>query len=866
MIKVQNRTITAEQVNYQWLENPKIFSLGQTRPHCFLMPFDNSESAMNQTFFESSNCKVLNGKWDFTWAENKSTLPDAFQTPYFNTEDWDQLSVPANWELNGYGTPIYVNDRYEFPKNPPLVPQNNPVGVYKRRFKLPESWSNKQVFVTLGAVKSASYYWLNGEFLGYKPYLVEGENDLTIQVFRWSDGSYLECQDFWRLSGIERDVYLWARPQLHIRDYHVQTIPTSDIDSWNLAITTQLSNTDESIKETGILKATLYDHFGKVVKEVSTDSISIHSECQIVCTMNVPNVQPWSAEVPYLYTLLLHLDSAGDELEYLSCKVGFREISIQEGLLKVNGKPIILKGVNRHEHDQYTGHVITEESMVQDILAMKRCNINAVRNSHYPNHRRWYELCDEYGLYVIDEANIESHGMGYDEESLAKQPEWAGAHLNRIQRMVERSKNHACIITWSLGNEGGNGVCFEEAYEWLKVKDLTRPIQYEQAHLDANSDIYCPMYPSPDKVELYAKSMPQKPLIMCEYGHSMGNSLGNLKEYWDLIDQYNCLQGGFIWDWLDQGISQTNEAGKTYWAYGGDFGTSDTPSDENFCINGILFPDRTPHPAYWELKKVYQEIAFGISKTYHYELSVSSKNLFKSINGILEWRLWSPQLGTLERVERQLTIGPAGHEVVFIDLPKVGIDVSIFLDVSVRLSEESKIYPKDFEIAKDQFELQKGSKESVTRNIGKSPSFQETESAFSYELNALRVLINKELGLITALDIGGEALMKAPLVPSFWRAPIDNDLGSKFNETSASWKLAANALHCHSIVKQDDGSIRAVLEHTDLDFSISFSYQATQNGLLITTHLVPGNTELQELPRFGLTTKLAKQRWYRYPI
>lgn len=513
--------------NYSWLENPEVFAIGQTASHCFLhrVKMTNSQSSNPYTL-------SLNGDWSFMWAKSRHELEPDFIELSVADPKWNIIQVPSNWQLKGYGIPIYVNDRYEFPKNPPHVPEENETGVYKKKFSIPKAWQDKDVFLTFEAVRAASYYWLNGEFLGYNQdsrtevefditnHVKEEENEIVVQAFRWCDGSYLECQDFWRLSGIERDVHISARPKQRIRDFKIEATLQADSSLWNLSLAVDCTNVDLS-KAFLIIEIQNPKLNQNVVKhrEDMSDSFSKIELTDL-------DVEMWSHEIPVLYTLSIGLEIDGKKCDKIFHRFGFRQVEFIDGLLCLNYKPLTIKGVNRHEHDEINGRVITEASMVEDIMLMKENNINAVRNSHYPNAQRWYELCDEYGLLMVDEANIESHGMGYEEESLAKDPVWHEAHLERVKRMYHRSKNHTCIITWSLANEAGYGVNFEAAYDWLKSMDQTRPIQYEQAKANEKTDIFCPMYPSPASIKEYAESNPAIPLIMCEYAHAMGNSFG----------------------------------------------------------------------------------------------------------------------------------------------------------------------------------------------------------------------------------------------------------------------------------------------------------------------------------------------------
>ena len=569
----------------------------------------------------------MNGAWKFNWVRSPGERPQDFFQEGFDDSDWDRIPVPSNWEIQGYGVPIYLNHPYEFEKNPPYIHHDyNPVGSYRTTFQVPEDWGDREVFLHFGAVKSAMYLWVNGQQVGYSQgsklpaefnvtdYLRTGENLLAVEVYRWSDGSYLECQDFWRISGIERDVFLWAAPKIHIRDVFVKAGLDDNYRNGRLEVTVDLANYGMSASEAVTVEMAVVDpDDGSVISnphltmDVPAEGAERIGHRPGRCRTGEENGPP---KPPISTTSTLTLkDPAGQALEVIRQRIGFRTVEIKDGLLQVNGVPITIKGVNRHEHDPFTGHVMTEERMVEDMRLIKAANMNAVRTSHYPSDPRWYELADEYGLYIVDEANIESHGMGYQPDvTLGNNPDWELAHVDRMRRMVERDKNHPSVIIWSMGNEAGNGVNFYAAYEWTKKRDDTRPVQYERALQDRNTDIYVPMYAGFQHLEEYAQSEPERPLIMCEYAHAMGNSVGNFTDYWEIIDRYPSLQGGFIWDWVDQGLAKVTENGDSIWAYGGDFGPPGTPSDGNFLINGLVQPDRYPNPHYYEVRHVHQWI------------------------------------------------------------------------------------------------------------------------------------------------------------------------------------------------------------------------------------------------------------------
>lgn len=559
----------------EW-ENQAIIGRNKQPPHAAQMPFASREEAVNLPRTESPYYLSLNGMWKFHWVGRPENRPVGFFEPEFDVDGWDEITVPSNVEIQGYGTPIYSNSQYPFLRDPPRIMgdppaeftsfvDRNPVSSYRRTFHIPDAWTGRRVFVCFDGVEAAFYLWINGHEVGYSQgsrtpaefditvFLHEGENEIAAEVYRWCDGSYLEDQDFWRMSGIFRDVYLWAAPTPYIRDVEVRTDLDDAYRDARLEVVCAIAASNDARVTGGRVEARLLDADGR---EVVRMEATPDSDGTARLSAPVANPAKWTAETPTLYTLVLGLfDRAGEATEWTRSRVGFRVVEIVDAQLCVNGTPIYVKGVNRHEHDPDTGHVVTREMMIRDIRLMKQLNINTVRTSHYPNVPEWYDLCDEYGLYVIDEANIESHGMGWRiDNPIAGDDTWGEAHLDRTRRMVERDKNHPSVIVWSLGNEAGNGVNFEATYRWIKQRDRTRPVQYEQAGLDDNTDIYCPMYTDIHGAADYASKSPAKPMILCEYAHAMGNSIGNLQDYWDVFEAYPALQGGCIWDWVDQGL------------------------------------------------------------------------------------------------------------------------------------------------------------------------------------------------------------------------------------------------------------------------------------------------------------------------
>ena len=711
---------------------------GKVEPHSYVLP--------------DGYVKSLDGLWKFHWNVNPDRRPEGFQDPAYDVTGWDEIEVPGNWERQGYGYPIYVNETYEFDdplfdfkKEPPFVPyEHNEVGCYRTGFTVPADWQDRRVVLCCEGIISFYYIWLNGELLGYNQgsktpaewditdKVKDGDNVLAIEVYRWSSGSYLECQDMWRISGIERSVYLYSTPKQYIADYEVESGLVNDYTDGDFALSVEVAG-----GVAGSVAYTLKDGRKTVLKgekPISGEAVLFEGQ--------VPKVKQWNAEHPNLYSLELQLkDASGKTAERLESKVGFRTSEIKDGLFCINGVPVIVKGVNRHEHSE-KGRTVSEELMIKDIEMMKAANINTVRNAHYPNARRWYELCDEYGLYMIDEANIESHGMGYGPESLAKDETWLDAHMDRTRRMYERSKNHPCIVIWSLGNEAGNGINFEKTYEWLKSVESARPVQYERAEQNYNTDIYCRMYRSVDVLMDYTRQTDPpvyRPFIMTEYLHAMGNSCGGLKEYMDAFENEPILQGGCIWDWVDQSWWESDSLGRGYWTYGGDYGPEGVPSFDNFCCNGLVGADRTPHPHLAEVRKDFQNIKCRLNGTAPLAISVRNWFDFSNLNEYrLRWTLRDDSGKVLAKGRERIKCAP--HDSVALSLRK-SLPKSdareLFLDLEWTKGRKGSV------CAYDQF--------TIEQNTDKSPAY------------------------LFANGTVPENIFEAPVQVSLYRPATDND-------------------------------------------------------------------------------------------
>ncbi len=878
------------------LENPHVFDINKTPPHATLYPYATVDQALKNDPSESPFYHSLNGTWKFMWVRSPKDRPLDFQDPTVDVSGWDNIPVPSNWELQGYGIPIYVNQPYEWTRHPdpPHVPHDyNPVGSYRHDFDIPDDWDGREIFIHFGAVKSAMYLWINGRKVGYSQgsktpaewditkYVKPGRNTLAVQVFRWSDGSYLECQDFWRISGIERDVYLFATPKVHIRDFFVQSLLINNYRDGALIVETEVRNYASRDRKAGTpaaLALVLTDEQGNTVTTLE-QSLDLQGKGKQSVTFRkeLPKVKIWSAEEPYLYHLALVLKNAdGTVTETTGCHIGFRTSEIRDGLLLVNGKPVLFKGVDRHEHDQYKGHVISEELMTKDIQMMKLNNVNAVRTSHYPNDPKWYALCDKYGIYVIDEANIESHGMGYrPDRTLGNRPEWIDAHVDRTRRMVERDKNHPSVITWSLGNEAGNGVCFYATYDWIKNRDRTRPVQYERAQLDYNTDVFCPMYARIPYIEKYAQTHHDRPLIMCEYAHAMGNSTGNFQDYWEVIRKYDNLQGGYIWDWVDQGFVKTTPDGEKYWAYGGDYGPKDVPSDHNFCINGLVNPDRTPHPGLTEVKKVYQNIWVKPVDPVKGKITVYNENFFRNANYLtMEWQLMQDGTKIAGGSVADLNIPATSSRNYALPLPAITpvAGAEYFLNIHFLTKKDEPLVPAGTVLAAEQLPLEVSALPPAV-DIASLPSLktEETDDAYLIRGKDFALTINRHTGEITSLRRDGRELLAAGPVPAFWRAPTDNDFGARLNSKLAIWRHAGEHRQLQEIILAPVDAQRVVVRSTytlpEIYSTYKLDYMIYGDGTIcVSNHLVPGDSLLPDLPRYGMDLRMPQEyshvRWF----
>lgn len=860
----------------EW-QNPEINAVNRAPMHTNFFAYESIEAAKSNKE-KSSNFMTLNGIWKFDWVANVDARPTDFWKLEFNDKGWNDLQVPGVWELNGYGDPIYVNVGYawrnQFKNNPPLVPTtNNHVGSYRKEIIVPSDWKGKDIIAHFGAVSSNMYLWVNGKFVGYSedskleaefdltPYLRTGQKNLiAFQVFRWCDGSYLEDQDFFRYTGVARDCYLYTRNKKRIEDLRI----TPDLDEQykNGSLHIELS-----LKGNCNVTLELLDAENKLVT-----TSEVKGTKKVVETLKVKKPNKWTAETPYLYTLYATLKEKGKITEVIPVKVGFRKIELKNAQILVNGQPVLIKGANRHELDPVGGYVVSRERMIQDIQIMKQFNLNAVRTCHYPDDPFFYELCDKYGIYMVAEANIESHGMGYGNRTLAKRDDYRKAHLERNQRNVQRNFNHPSIIFWSLGNEAGYGPNFEAAYDWVKAEDPSRAVQYERAEIKGKTDIYCPMYAGYNWCENYSKNpQHQKPLILCEYAHAMGNSQGGFKEYWDLVRKYPKFQGGFIWDFVDQSCCRIGKNGKMIYAYGGDFNRYDA-SDINFCNNGLISPDRVPNPHAYEVRHFYQNIWTTPANLKNGELNIFNEYFFRDLSAYyLEWEILKE--GKIVRQGRidKLDVQPQQTATVKLDWGQTTPNDEWLLNVAYKQKQNEGLLPAGHIVAKEQLTLNPYSAPSMILENSKqsnieitSPTVLDNDRKYLIISNdVFNIEFDKQNGYLTKYEVNGLNMLKegAILKPNFWRAPTDNDFGAKIHQKYIVWKNPEIKLKSFKqYIENKQVFIEAIYDMPDVSSKLSLTYVINNKGAIKVTQKIATDKEakISNMFRFGMQMQMPR--------
>ena len=836
--------------------------------------FENLEKAQSFDKKKSANYLSMEGMWKFNFVKDHNKRPANFFALKYDDSQWKDFPVPGLFELNGYGDATYKNIGYawatQFDPNPPYISElNNYTGSYRRTFELPKNWKGKDVYFHVGSATSNLTLWVNGKYVGYSEdskvaaefniskYLKPGKNLIAMQVMRWCDGSYFEDQDFWRLTGIAREVYLYARPKQHAADIRLNAALENNYQDGvlNYKVSLKGGKTDVAI--------TLCDKDGKQIAQ-ATGAQGI---------IKVPKVNAWTAETPYLYKAYITLKNKQGAAEVIPQKVGFRNVEIKNAQLLVNGQPVLVKGADRHEMDPDGGYVVSLERMIQDIKIMKQLNINAVRTSHYPFDPRWYDLCDEYGIYITAEANLESHGMGYDEKSLAKFPEYLVPHIERNEGNVKPLINHPSVIVWSLGNEGGYGINFEKAYDWVKACDKTRPAQYERGGYDSKTDIYCPMYIGYEESENYCKSNGTKPYIQCEYAHAMGNSEGGFKEYWDLIRKYPKYQGGYIWDFVDQGLRDKSPiTGKEIFTYGGDYGRYPA-SDYNFNCNGIIAPNRRLNPHAYEIQYVLQNVWIKDFDAENGSFNVYNENFFKNIDDLnLTATLFANGVKlTTIAIPDTKGIAPQATKLVKSEALKSAIEKAeaehateeITINFAFASDGNQPLVDKGQVMARQQIVLNgyEFDKVDAPANTGSKIEVEETNSYVKVSAERMSVTIGKKTGMIDYLDVDGEPMLKfrESMTPEFWRAPTDNDYGASLQKKMRVWKNPQMNLKSFDKSESKDSVVlTANFEMPEVKAELMLRYRINAAGEVAVTEKMTTDKEAKvaDLFRYGMQLQM----------
>ncbi|SFS49088.1 glycoside hydrolase family 2 TIM barrel-domain containing protein [Lutibacter maritimus] len=851
--------------------------------------YEESKLPPRATFFGTESVQIiekensnrfisLNGNWKFHFVKDPKQRLTTFQNIHFDDSDWATIPVPANWEVEGYDYPIYLDERYPFDTKWPDAPTDyNPIGTYRKEINLSKEFLAEDIVLHFAGAKSAMYVYINGDYVGYSQgsktpaefniskYLKVGKNLIALQLFRWSDASYLESQDMLRMSGIEREVYLYSQPKVTVSDYYTySSLDESYIQGIFKGMVSITNNSSGNASRNVVLE--LLDGEKSIIKETKTLEIAANTSIDFTSENIIERVKQWSAENPNLYTLKISLE---DEINsknntYITRYVGFKRVEIKNSQVLINGKAIYIRGVDRHETDPFTGHVVSRESMEKDIKLMKQNNINAVRSSHYPNDPYWLDLCDRYGLYVVDEANIESHPLAIDENTqIGNEMSWLPAHMMRIKRMFYRDRNHPSIYAWSLGNEAGEGEIFRTTYKWLKDHDNNRIVQYEPAGKEDYTDLYCPMYPKPEDLIAHGKSNSKKPSIMIEYAHAMGNSVGNLQDYWDIIEMYPNLQGGFIWDWVDQSLEYKDENGKPYLAYGHDF-HPDLPTDGNFLNNGLVDPYRNPHPHLTEVKKVYEPAQFYYLG--NGEIEIENKNFFTDFSDKnIVWKILADGETLLEGSIPSVKVPPQQKKSFILPHFPKNFDSSVEYILEVRLFQKyaANLLSIGHEIAWDQFILNKADRKSVLNSTGNTLEIISSENGIELKNDITNLKLNAKTGEIISWVFDGKEITNEPIRPNFWRPPTDNDLGNGIDKWAKIWQNATYN-YTAKLIETPKSTALGIsykvaynLPNNEANVSINYNLQVNGN-LKVDYSFIPTKKDLPNIPRLGMYVTLPK--------
>lgn len=873
------------QKDKPWWLDPEVNEVNTMAPRAAFFAYETENLAKADQKARSERYLSLEGKWKFNFSKDHDKAPRDFYSLKYDDSQWTDFPVPGILELNGYGDAIYSNNGYpwrtQFRPEPPFVEErNNYTGSYRKMVTVPADWKGERIYLHVGSATSNLMVWVNGKFVGYSEdskvsaefdltkYLTPGkENLIAMQVMRWCDGSYLEDQDFWRFTGIAREVYLYARPQAHIADLFITPDLVNNYQDGTLEV---------KLNAVGAKGETvMFSLKDKEGKEVAAQTAKVGGNGEVKVNFDIKNPLKWTAETPNLYTLYTTLMDGKQVAEVVPQRVGFRKVEIKNAQVLVNGQPVLFKGANRHELDPVTGYVVSMDRMLEDIRVMKELNINAVRTCHYPNDPRWYELCDIYGIYMVAEANIESHGMGYGDKTLAKEPTYEKAHLERNESNIKIYKNHPSIIFWSVGNEAGYGPNFEKAYDLVKAYDPSRPCQYEQAGQNGKTDIFCPMYYDYGGCDKYSQGDNPRPLIQCEYAHAMGNSMGGFKEYWDMVRKYPKYQGGFIWDFVDQGLRVKNKQGKTIYAYGGDFGPYPT-SDHNFNCNGIINPDRKPNPHANEVRYYYQNIWATAKDLKAGEVEVYNENFFKSLDDVeLQWTLES-EGKVLANGRNALDIPAQQKRVVKLDGYSLPADVKgeVVLNLDFVLKKAEPMLDAGYAVAREQFVVNPytfptmESVLAVTSGKYDTRKVEKEEKVAWVTLSAgnTSVTFNHWNGWIDYLDVDGKPMLEEgyAITPDFWRAPTDNDYGAGTQRKLHAWKNPEMKMKSFKVVENEgkaEKGVEVVYDMPSVEATLTMTYTLTPAGELVVNEAMTVNKDAKhkpELMRYGMQLVMPK--------
>ena len=873
------------QKDKPWWLDPEVNEVNTMAPRAAFFAYETENLAKADQKARSERYLSLEGKWKFNFSKDHDKAPRDFYSLKYDDSQWTDFPVPGILELNGYGDAIYSNNGYpwrtQFRPEPPFVEErNNYTGSYRKMVTVPADWKGERIYLHVGSATSNLMVWVNGKFVGYSEdskvsaefdltkYLTPGkENLIAMQVMRWCDGSYLEDQDFWRFTGIAREVYLYARPEAHIADLFITPDLVNNYQDGTLEV---------KLNAVGAKGETvMFSLKDKEGKEVAAQTAKVGGNGEVKVNFDIKNPLKWTAETPNLYTLYTTLMDGKQVAEVVPQRVGFRKVEIKNAQVLVNGQPVLFKGANRHELDPVTGYVVSMDRMLEDIRVMKELNINAVRTCHYPNDPRWYELCDIYGIYMVAEANIESHGMGYGDKTLAKEPTYEKAHLERNESNIKIYKNHPSIIFWSVGNEAGYGPNFEKAYDLVKAYDPSRPCQYEQAGQNGKTDIFCPMYYDYGGCDKYSQGDNPRPLIQCEYAHAMGNSMGGFKEYWDMVRKYPKNQGGFIWDFVDQGLRVKNKQGKTIYAYGGDFGRYPT-SDHNFNCNGIINPDRKPNPHANEVRYYYQNIWATAKDLKVGEVEVYNENFFKSLDDVeLQWTLES-EGKVLANGRNALDIPAQQKRVVKLDGYSLPADVKgeVVLNLDFVLKKAEPMLDAGYAVAREQFVVNPytfptmESVLAVTSGKYDTRKVEKEEKVAWVTLSAgnTSVTFNHWNGWIDYLDVDGKPMLEEgyAITPDFWRAPTDNDYGAGTQRKLHAWKNPEMKMKSFKVVENEgkaEKGVEVVYDMPSVEATLTMTYTLTPAGELVVNEAMTVNKDAKhkpELMRYGMQLVMPK--------